>query len=237
MEIINKKDGTFQILKLLLLESFVMFTASTLCGWMISSLFPDWLVEDVFFYAKASIIGLITLGWLMFYPKCICSHNWGLVLIAFLGGIVSSLFFNFYGTKFCFIGYIVTCGFFGLGVWLGKIFRGKISYSCFLYIVAGILSAMVLYYFYMVYRCGTFYVYQPLYMAFVLLALAHLVLACSNIEKMADAMAEAQEKKPQNRYVILFYLDFLALGTFIEASRIVILVYYHLVQVLHFQKY
>lgn len=236
MEIINEKNEAFHILKLVLFKSFVMFCSSVLCGWIIYNFFPNWIEDDFLLIIKTSVLGTILLGWLIFYPKFICSKIWGLSFISFLGGIFFSLFFIFYGVKYCLLGCCFILAEFIIGIFLGKIFQEKISAVCFFKSIVTIFICAFLYFIYLGLKYGTFVISQPFYYAFVLLAFAQLIFACSHAQEIAWNIINSSQKHPQNRYVILFYLNLLSLGFFIDVSRIIVLAYYYFIQILCFQK-
>lgn len=236
MEIINVKNESFQILKLILFKSFVMFCCSVLCGWIIYNLFPNWVEADFLLTVKTSVIGTLLLGWIISYPKCICSKIWGLSLISLLGGIFFSLLFIFYGIKYCLLG----CGGilieFIFAIILGKWFQDKITETFFFRVVFVIFVFSLIHYIYIIIKYNIFNSCLSFYTAFILLAFAQLTFACSNATKIMQTLVNSTEKRPQNRYTILFYLNLLGLGFFMDVSRIIVLTYYHLIQILWFQK-
>ncbi len=236
MEIIYEQKEAFHVLKLILLKSFMMFACSVLCGWIIYNFFPHWIDIDCFISIKTSIIGMILLFWLVAYPKLICSKIWGLCFISLLGGILFSFFFSLYGAKLCLVGCAIIFMELIGGVLLGKIFQDKINRSLFLKIVLAVFIGAFIWYLFLALKRETYIVIEPLYSTFAILAFAHLVFACANAKEMLNRIVYSKEKHPQNRYVILFYLNLMALGNFIESSRIIVLVYYHIIQILSFQK-
>lgn len=179
---------------------------------------------------------MILFFWLVAYPKFICSKISGLCFISLLGGILFSLFFITYGERCCCFGCATI--FIGLigGVLLGKIFQDKINKSIFLKIVLAIFIVTFICYLFLVLKRGTYIVIEPLYLAFAILAFAHLVFACANAKEMLNRIVYSKEKHLQNKYVILFYLNLMALGNFVESSRIIVLTYYHIIQILSLKK-
>ncbi len=236
MEIINVKNESFHVLKLILFKSFVMFCCSILCGWIIYNFFPNWIEADFLLTIKTSVIGTLLLGWIITYPKRICSKIWGLCLISLLGGIFFSLLFIFYGVKYCLLG----CGGifieFIFAILLGKLFQDKISETFLLRVVFVIFAFSFIHYIYIVIKYNVFNNCLSFYTAFILLAFAQLTFACSNATKTMNCIVNSKEKHPQNRYAILFYLNLMGLGFFMDVSRIIVLTYYHVIQILCFQK-
>ena len=236
MEIITQEKESFHLLKLILLKSFIMFGCSVLCGWIIYNFFPNWIEVDFLIPLKTSVLGMLLLGWIIFYPKFICSKIWGLVFISFLGGIFFSLFFATWGSKFCIIGCTIICAEFICGIILGKIFQNKINRYVFLIIASIIVLGSFLMYAFWVFKYRTYIIFQPLYWALALLVFVHLVYVCSKAQDIMDSIINSTEKHPQNKFAILFYLNLLALGNFVETSRIIVLLYYQIIQVFSFQK-
>lgn len=235
MEIINQ-NKSLPIFWLMLFKSFCMFCTSFVCGWIILNLFPDWIELDFLFSAKISVAGILLFGWLLAYPKFICQKNWGLVFISFLGGIFCSILLMFFGFANCLFAFAITnLGLFG-GILIGNYCQNKISASLFIKIVAAIFILMFLLYIFSVYKSGTFLIYQPAYLAFSLLAWLHLIYVCSKKEQIISELLSSQEKRAYHKFVIFFFLNFMALAPFIDCSRIVVLIYFqflHLFNVNH----
>ena len=182
MEIISKKSS-FPILGLIILESFVMFLSSVGCGWIIYHFLPNLFEVDFLFSIKASVLGMLFLGWILFCPKCISQKIWGLMLISLSGGIFFSIFFYIYGIKCCLWACALIVSEFVIGLLLGSMFKNKISASLFLKIVAFIFIPTFLIYAIMVFCSGTFFCYEPIYVMFMLLGLLHLTFIYSKKEE------------------------------------------------------
>ena len=130
---------------------------------------------------------------------------------------------------------ITNLGLFG-GILIGNYCQNKISASLFIKIVAAIFILMFLLYIFSVYKSGTFLIYQPAYLAFSLLAWLHLIYVCSKKEQIISELLSSQEKRAYHKFVIFFFLNFMALAPFIDCSRIVVLIYFqflHLFNVNH----
>ena len=236
MEIIEKKNKSFPFMGLIVFESLIMFLCSILCGGVIYTYFPHWVDTQFLFCTKASIITICLFIWLLLYPKFICSKVWGLILITFLGGILFSVFFSYYGTKFCLIGSLISCLIFFAGLGICKCWAKKMSLSLFLNFFVGILILTFLHYIYTAYRTQNIIVCGPLYTAFVMTALLHLVFVFSHKNEIIHKITSSNEKMMQNRYVIFFYLNLLALAPFEEASRTVLLAFFAFIQLFLTQK-
>lgn len=227
MEIINE-NKYLPIFWLMLFMSFCMFSASLVCGWIIYHFFPDWIELDFLFSAKISVAGILLFGWILVYPKFICQKNWGLVFISFLGGIFCSILFSFFGIAYCLFAFTITLFSWLGGILIGNYCQNKISASLFIKIVAAIFILMFLLYIFSVYKFGTFLIYQPAYLAFSLLAWLHLIFICSKKERIISELQSSQEKRAHHKFVIFFFLNFMALAPFIDCSRIVVLIYFQL---------
>lgn len=235
MEIISKKSS-FPILGLIILESFVMFLSSVGCGWIIYHFLPNLFEVDFLFSIKASVLGMLFLGWILFCPKCISQKIWGLMLISLSGGIFFSIFFYIYGIKCCLWACALIVSEFVIGLLLGSMFKNKISASLFLKIVAFIFIPTFLIYAIMVFCSGTFFCYEPIYVMFMLLGLLHLTFIYSKKEQIIAEVVNSSEKRYQNKFVIFFYLSLFALAPFIECSRIILLIYYQILHLRSFNK-